>query len=471
MSLAAYWTPYALDNHLFEAGFLRNCPGGFTWTGFFNYADAIRQVDNWRLPNILAPVVSLYAPKWLFAVITGLAVALCCYAAAYFSGGNADSGRTHHPRITADYMCLVFAAMLIFLPWGNNLLTGDYAMNYLWGGAIALSMLLAAQAGVERKFGCVLPAVLGIVLGIWHEGMALATVAGIFLMALCCRFDRRYIPYYIGGIVALVVTLVWMLCSHLTERASDEIRGAALIYDPLRFLRYNFPAVVLFGFVVFMFAVKRRTVLEFIQARPLVSLFGGTSIAALALAAVTAFSGRAAFWGGLTAIVAFGIIPEPFMVRHFKRTVAVAVGLVCIVFCTAELLFCKAFGERYDAFVENLAKSHDGTVYGPVFLPQDFPAWLPQFVPKNLFVEPFTYRALSDRFDLPEAALVPVEFGFIEFRNDASKPVVTADNHMYMSAQPDISAPVVVDNPDGTRCFLLPFNSRQGPMICVYPIE
>ena len=44
MALAAYWTPYALDNHLFEAAFLRRCPDGFTLAGFLDYADAIRVV-------------------------------------------------------------------------------------------------------------------------------------------------------------------------------------------------------------------------------------------------------------------------------------------------------------------------------------------------------------------------------------------------------------------------------------------
>lgn len=474
MALAAYWTPYALDNHLFEAAFLRRCPDGFTLAGFLDYADAIRVVDNWRLPNLLAPVVSLYAPKWLFAIITGLAVALTVFATATFSNGSADGLQMHNARYCGAYMTYIFAGMLAFLPWGNNLLTGDYAMNYIWGCALAMAMIMAARAGVDRKAAWCLPGLLGVVLGMWHEGIAVATAAGIAVMALCVRFDRRYIPYYIAGAVTFVVGIVWMTFSYLTERASGEFASAAVTGDTWRFVRYNILAIALLVYIGWQLISLRRRVAywSFVQVRPLAALFTGISLVALAIAAVTAFSGRAACWGEVTAIVAFAIYAEPFFVRHCRRWVTVCVGVICLSLCFAEILFCKAFDERYIAFENTLADSSDGTVYGPIYLPQDFPSWLPQFVPRNLFVEPFTYRVLGERYSLQRVALVPVEFGFIEFRKDTVAPVETPEGNIYMSSCDAIKAPVVLDSVGGIkkRFFAMPFSSRYGDMVCLYPI-
>lgn len=474
MTLASYWTPYALDNHLFEAALLRRCPDGFTLEGFFDYVDAIRRVDNWRLPNVLAPVMSLYAPKWLFALVTGLSIALTAYAAAAFSNGTADGMPMHHPQYGRVYMIYVFAAMLAFLPWANNLLTGDYAMNYIWGGALALGMLFAARAGIDRLGFRWLPALLGVVLGMWHEGIAMATVAGIAVMALCVRFERRYIPYYISGMATFVAGLLWMSFSYLTERASGEFSSAAVMGDTLRFVRYNVLAIFLLVYVVWQLTSPRRRITFFalLQVRPLAALFTGAAFAALVIAAVTSFSGRAAYWGEMTAVIAFAVFAEPFVVRYSHRWFVVAVGIVCLALCFTEILFCKSFDERYRAFEGSLANSPDGTVYGPVYLPQDFPAWLPQFVPRNLFVEPFTYRVLSERYAPRQAALVPVEFGLMNFRKDTTRPVETPEGNIYMAPRKDISAPVVLDSLDGVnkRFFAIPFSSRDGEMVCLYPV-
>lgn len=473
MTLAAYWTPYALDNHLFEAGLLRRCPDGFTWSGYADYINAIRQVDNWRLPNILAPVVSLYVPKWLFALLTGLMTATNVYAAASFSTGTADRSNGHLPQTQATFTVLVFAAMLVFLPWGNNILTGDYALNYIWGSFIAMAMFLSARAGIDRRRGSLLPALLGCLLGIWHEGIAMAAVGGVVIMALTLRFDRRYLPYYIGGIAAFVAALVWMLSSHLTVRADSEFASAAICNDTLRFVRYNILAIVMTVVVLGSLLFRRRRALDFVQARPLSALFAGSMLTALCISAVTAFSGRAAFWGEMSAIVTLGIIAEPFIIRRSRRILTATVGLVCVTLCTTELIFCRAFNDRYEAFVGSLANSPDGTVYGPAYLPKDFPSWLPQFVPRNLFVEPFTYTVLSDRYAPRHAAIVPVEFGMIEFDKNATGVVVTSEGNMYMNPTPEITEPTVLDGigDDTRRFFAIPFPSRYGPMICIYPID
>ena len=90
-------------------------------------------------------------------------------------------------------------------------------------------------------------------------------------------------------------------------------------------------------------------------------------------------------------------------------------------------------------------------------------------MPRNLFVEPFTYRVLGERYSLQRVALVPVEFGFIEFRKDTVAPVETPEGNIYMSSCDAIKAPVVLDSVGGIkkRFFAMPFSSRYGDMVCL----
>ncbi|MCM1319749.1 MAG: DUF6056 family protein [Muribaculaceae bacterium] len=138
--------------------------------------------------------LALLLPKLLFALMSGIAVYLILTAGRYVSSDL----RGPRSRIICGSL------MVLCLPWYDLMFTGAFAVNYLWGGALALVCVgymagrLTMKSVPTNIAGCILM-LLG---GAWHEGFAMTVGSGMFVY-LCCnkfRVNRIQILYW----------LIWM---------------------------------------------------------------------------------------------------------------------------------------------------------------------------------------------------------------------------------------------------------------------
>lgn len=88
-------TPFQFDNIVFDAVYLEFSGGSsdFSLDAYLQYINHIRQEDNWRMANILAPASTLILNnKPLFSALCGLCVGLSAWLGARFASGGKRPG-------------------------------------------------------------------------------------------------------------------------------------------------------------------------------------------------------------------------------------------------------------------------------------------------------------------------------------------------------------------------------------------
>lgn len=178
-ALMTFWTPWNHDDLHYRLAFMPPGAIGSECVGFpspgqwLEFASGHWLHVNGRVGDKLLPL-ALLLPKWMFALLTGLA----CYVLL-------DAGRLVSRRLSSPCARLTCAAlMLLCLPWHNLMFTGAFAVNYLWGGALAL-LCFAFMTGTVRASGpwartgvCLL----ALLAGGWHEGYAMTLGASMPLI-------------------------------------------------------------------------------------------------------------------------------------------------------------------------------------------------------------------------------------------------------------------------------------------------
>lgn len=146
--------------------------------------------DNMRLANMAATLV-LATPKWLSGTASALLFGWAMVLMGRMAGLRAESWRG---------MALLSALLIFLLPWFDSMAATDYQLNYLWGTALwALAMwLFLRPAGLNIWIGIAV----GLVTGLWHEGLSGPALAGLGLVWLTSA------RYRTAGRTALLVGLL-----------------------------------------------------------------------------------------------------------------------------------------------------------------------------------------------------------------------------------------------------------------------
>lgn len=184
-----YWTPVQMDDLWMQAYYNRFADryGAGTFRAWLEYAEWFRVDSNGRLANYLAPIVTLYVPRWLFAALTGIFVGLLYMLVARLSG----LGRRYSPTFQWRWMALVWAASMVLFPWRDHLMLADYALNYVYTTVFDLLFVWAWLTALSRRLGAVTllsACVAALVGGMMHEGLAVPLLAGCGVVVLMRRF-------------------------------------------------------------------------------------------------------------------------------------------------------------------------------------------------------------------------------------------------------------------------------------------
>ncbi|MCM1071824.1 MAG: DUF6056 family protein [Alistipes timonensis] len=208
---------------------LRHFNGGsdaFSLRGLSDYIQCQREVDNGRLANIISPLATLYGGALLRGAIAGLSLAATPLFLVLIARG---SGRPS-PADTLLYGCAALAGFFL-LPFRDNMVVFDYALNYILSAALSFGFLLGACRALEKPRGWGETAIVclaGLLAGANHDGFALPLLAAAGCYALFGRKLRLPGRCWAMGAALLLGALVPVTAPAEWSRAAGSLGGANL---------------------------------------------------------------------------------------------------------------------------------------------------------------------------------------------------------------------------------------------------
>lgn len=128
-ALMFFVTPYQLDDFVFLDYAAKS-------DSLATYLSALYNTENWRLANIILPLVIDGLSKWSVALLFGASFAGSVTISAYLL-------RKYVRKLPIEvYMALIWAFWALLLPWRAHLFVWAYTINYVPGMCLALVVLL-----------------------------------------------------------------------------------------------------------------------------------------------------------------------------------------------------------------------------------------------------------------------------------------------------------------------------------------
>lgn len=242
-ALFSYLTPFQYEDYGFFGSYLQynhNVPS-FNWNAFIDMCAEIRKYDNGRLANILDLFVIICVPKWIFDILTGIVTAGIFYFLTLFIVSRA-SDHTAANKLSFAVLTSCWALSMVALPWRNNIMVLDYALNYLYSTFFNLLFLYLATICEDRGLtGWKLAGacVIAFVAAAFHEGFSAPIGLGLLVFACFRRLRLRaswwtvVVSYAIGALAVVTAPGIWI-------RAGREV-GALLHGNPMSVLIFMCP--------------------------------------------------------------------------------------------------------------------------------------------------------------------------------------------------------------------------------------
>ena len=382
--------PYACDDFWYMTPLRDYCMGidsSFPAKGLWECWTFHYEHDNIRLANIVF-TLTLLMPKIFPSIMSGLLVGVILWLSSKQCGLSWRN----------PLLMVVLALMISFmLPWYEEMFTQCFALNYIW--ATALSLCLAWIFFYKnRRPHIVLSAILGIVMGAWHEGIAGPLLVGfvVYLIVDWRAVDRQRMAMIIG----LVVGIIWLALAPGLQANVAYKTTSFDVYDVLRkILLYHAPLLILILSTVF--ALMRKTTRKLI-VEPIFVAFVAISVSGSVLNFITNVGVRTGWIGYV-----FGIIATIYLWRQMKvarygrvksvvnRIATIMIALFLLAHYAVVVYYVVKVRTEYDIVMAKYEKSPDGLVFADVTY--DYKAsplaW------KKPYFEMFTYDLVMDWYE------------------------------------------------------------------------
>lgn len=494
-------TPLALDDWSFMAAWQEvNGDKPLSLSTLIDFWKEIRLYDNGRLANTLSPLSTMFSPwKDLFPVVTGLMVSLIVAFTAYFSFSTPI--KSSHGSLTSFRyqwlaplkLSLVWMAIFFMLPWRNGLFIADYSLNYIWTCAITMTFM-ALVINCENSHWSVLTFILSLVLaffaGAWHEGFAVATLAGFLLYTIIRgigRDGKRFsVQWYLIGVFYAAVTLTFCLSPGLLHRSSKEFAMAPLGSNIFK-LFFDFLPVLLCLLLLFLNWVLpgfRKYIWE-AWRNPLFVIASGISFTGILLSLLFTHQPRSAFWPDIMAIIMIMILTRPLWnkltVSRFNPYFTVLAISCCLVPMVYILVWQRKLLSESDSIIADMRSSESGTVFKDIIRAEDLPFITMKMTNQGAWITEFHYSSLGKYFNKPYPAVVPANLENINIdileRTSDSEVIKSGDSFLIPHAVDISTIPLEVTLNNGKQieaiALMLPFMPSDGtPMtyINIYKI-
>lgn len=344
-ALMFFVTPYQLDDFVFLDYAAKS-------DSLATYLSALYNTENWRLANIILPLVIDGLSKWSVALLFGASFAGSVTISAYLLS-------KYVRKLPIEvYMALIWAFWALLLPWRAHLFVWAYTINYVPGMCLALVVLLnmvkdSDDNGIVKVAGGFM---IGFLAGWWAEATAIpvAAAGAVFILAGRLRVHSRTWAI-LGG---LVLGMLWVVTSpaalgRLNSTTTSNVMSvkAVLTYAPA--------LIILAGLIVFC-AFKDREVLK---QRFVLTLIGGAA-SILVLIPAIGLAERAQWMSEALAVLAVVAIAVT-VVRNMKmfKICAWTGAVAAAVLISLSIAEQRHIAVTYDEVKTKVRESATGTVF------------------------------------------------------------------------------------------------------------
>lgn len=325
--------------------------------------------DNVRLANVVFTVLLIPAKwlpfKWVIASLSGVAVYVTLLLIGRLAGIGNRSG----------WWAVLVCAMLTFLPvWLDQMVITCFQLNYTWATALTL---LAIYCFIDNRGRSPwLMALIGFVIGMWHEGFSLPLFCGCVTLCALWRdkFVNRRCLLMMAAMLAGIAVL--MLAPGTVERLDHSIveSDAPLWVLGLQTVKYNVPFVLLVLVSLWLSLTRRMRAVIFTPVFIFVLVCG---IAAFCMHVRTHFAPRIGWISTIVAIVGFCCLirnaisvykPNTPVKRILKASVAIC-GLLMVIHLSVVCVYAVRVSDDASAAIDKYRHSYsDGEGDGAVFV-------------------------------------------------------------------------------------------------------
>lgn len=399
-------TPLQLDDLFFMRLYLDNSEGyeGISFNALWKFVEYMRDNDNTRIGNLLAPIFAIVAPfKQIFPFLTGFCVCGIVYLISYWSDRNK----------TPIYILLIWTIMILFLPWRDQIFCQDFALNYIFSSFITLYNVYLITRFEKRGWSGMsfcYTIFITILAGGWHEGFAFPTIGGLLICMVLHRFKMSWYWY---GVVAiyLVSALIFGLSPGIIDRAGRKF----IIIDNYIYLRLFINLVLpIMLYLVTLYLIlinrNRKEYLKRFLLNDIVIVFFFASMLSFTLNVLFDYSSRTAFYPNLCSIIVIFVMIN-WKHERFVKSVNLLVASVCTV-----ILLIQGWSSimwQYKLYQENkivmkgLAASKTGTFFYDRILPSDIPIYTLFFPSRSVWETRAQIKYLKIFLKDDLAAVVP----------------------------------------------------------------
>lgn len=348
---------------------------GPDWDAVSDFAVWFFGNENRRLANFVMMALAAL-PRWVGGMLSGAAVGYIVYRGARL----ADISR--RPLALSVWT----AAVVLGLPWYDQLYLTDFQLNYTWAAAIMLayaSRLLKADTGRRGR----VPALFGLalLLGVWHEGFGVPCLLATATVAVC--YGRRRTPATMAALTGLALGSAFLMITPTMVATMSQAGGPGARYfsGHLSRLVYPYLAVGVAYFVALAaMSVARRRIVPW---RPDCTFASVVIAASWTITCVTA-TGPRAFTPGLV-FAWLGLVASATNRRRRPGRLSTAVAASVFAFLAVHLacvdVVCARLRDEYRQTIAAWRDDPQATAFVPMTRRNDVPwlcVWKPHY---NIF--------------------------------------------------------------------------------------
>lgn len=401
-------TPLQLDDLAFMNLYLEKSGGyeGLSIKGIVGFFESMRENDNSRISNQLAPIFALVTPfKQIFPILNGLCVCGIIWIISKWCKREKSQ----------LFILCVWVTMVLFLPWRDQLFCQDFALNYIFAGFITLYDVYLICKFEKRGWkltNLFYVIFVSILAGGWHEGFAFPTLGGLFICAFRHNFKMTRF-WYTVVFLYFISALFFALSQGMLDRMGreDNIIG---IYSYLRMIFTLCLPLILYITVLLVMAKDKspKPIFKIIFANNVTIVFFISSILACIIFIIFDHSARTAFYPCLSAIIVFFMLINHIKIRIHKFVhtfIYVFCGLFLSIQAVSSLIWQYKLYEENRIIMKLIKESKTGTIFYDMILPEDIPFYTLFFPSRSVWESRVQMRYLRIFFNNNSVAIVPEE--------------------------------------------------------------
>lgn len=341
---------------------------------------------NGRLTNTLM-FATILTPRWVSSGLLAVLVMLMLWGLVV--AAEQASGR----RLSAAIVWAAAFGMWWWLPWEDNMISLDYALNYVTPSATALIYGMAFLSG---KLGRNAPlfwlgALAGVITGWLHEGFSLPLLGGAFILLVISRENRRsrlwlWLWLLAGAMICILAPSTFIRLAEQTE-TKGYIGG---LMAAVRNLKPLFiPAAICAALTLLaLIRLNNRNLREIFNQKILFWVLTGAGSVAMAI--VLQGTGRM-LWLAMLCMLVYTLAFIGCLWKIGEKTGIAGAILIAALSIVWTVFFVKV--ERKIAatqrdFIQSLHESRNGIVYVDLYPAEEIPWWtaglLHQFFPTTV---------------------------------------------------------------------------------------